>query len=204
MFAKLAMCLRHLLHMDRMKGYLGEKVFNNIFPTQVTMIAAQKPAQKFTRIFDGEIVGERIADSDSKVTPVMEKTMCPHPAKRDNKKIFQRGGNQSDKMWWVCKDCHARWRRYPMSKMLELEPDDDSEVSFGRHMGKKFLQLETEDPSYCKWVIQTYETDKTMCEGLQHLAEYLLHEEWEIAKLPKSKELLTTSEKLDMELDDLL
>ena len=205
--------IRQLENVDRLKHYLGDKVYKNLFPTEGNQV--QPPKERVvTRILDGEIVGRVLEkDSQSKKAPIMDKALCPHPPVRDGHKVMIRGGNQSqEKKWWTCRDCHTRWERHAMSEMDKNDflYDKHSIVTFGKYMGQPFHTVE-KDPSYCKWVIATYETEKTMCEGLTVLAEYLLSLEWEkVKEAPKAflsvgkNTKLTTEEKMDMELDDIV
>ena len=202
---KMVLIIKQLENVERLKVYLGDKVYKNLFPTEGNQVEAPKE-QVITRILDGEIVGRQLAQaSQSKKPARTEPALCPHPVTRDNKKVMIRGGNQSKtKKWWTCRDCHTRWERKAMTDVegQGILYDKHSLMVFGKYTGMTFSQVEKTDQDYCKWVIKTYETEKTMCEGLTAFAEYLLGQEWEKVKEKPQKH--STEEKLDMELDDLV
>ena len=200
-YVKLVLLMRHLENVNRLKHYFGANIWNNLFPS--TKAVEPPPKQKYTRVIDGELVGEQIADSESKFPAKVEQAMCQHPPTKDGLKIMRKGGNQSGKKWWTCQDCHARWNRYPLSRAETMEPDALAILTFGQHAGREFGQVETVDPDYCKWVLMTYEKEPTVCEGLKAFALYLLAKEWQAVPMGRPHNL-TTAEKLDMELDDLV
>ena len=93
---KVVLIIKQLENVERLKVYLGDKVYKNLFPTEGNQVEAPKE-QVITRILDGEIVGRQLAQaSQSKKPARTEPALCPHPVTRDNRKVMIRGGNQSE------------------------------------------------------------------------------------------------------------
>ena len=80
----------------------------------------------------------------------MDPSMCQHPA--ENMKA--RGNAKA--LWWFCEKCASRWARQAVAEVnLSLEPLNDDIVTFGKHMGKKYVEVYMTDPKYCEWVMES-------------------------------------------------
>jgi hypothetical protein len=76
----------------------------------------------------------------------------------------------------MCTKCASRWNRLEVAEVnASPEPMDDDVVTFGKHMGKKFVEVYMQHPDYCEWVMDTVAQADTFTPSaeLQRLAHFI-------------------------------
>ena len=185
MVNKLVRILLHLEAVDQTKAWLEDRVYDKLFKMGKSIITVQAK-EEVTRVINGEIVGKPLQPRKGKVPPTVEAAVCQHPLKRDGRPVMVRGGNQSDKKDWTCRDCHSRWERHSAEEWQERTGtvlSSEQIVLFGKYAGHTYQEV-LKDKTYCQWVVNTFEMDRSMCPGLEALALYLVEQEWQMAVDP--------------------
>ena len=135
------------------QAILGEKVYDAWFTVPMPQSVSQSSQPVVHRIIRGEAVGrqlERGAGPQDLKKATMDPSMCQHPV--ENMKA--RGNAKA--LWWFCEKCASRWNRLAVSQVNSCpEPLDDDIVTFGNHLGKKYVEVYMTDPKYCERVMET-------------------------------------------------
>ena len=102
--------------------------------------------------------------------------ICQHPAD----KMMIRGSSHQNKSW-LCTACQSRWERQALSDITGKFKDEPlrgtDPVTFGTHMGKQYHSLLILNPSYCSWVVKTYNESESSCPALKRFAMYIIEKE---------------------------
>ena len=134
---------------------------------------------EFTRVIGQELVGKPLPMGlGNKRLAVNDPLTCPHPdtamAPRGNAHMNVRG-EKIQVNWWICKLCNSRWDRQPIpAHQNPDEPQDSDRLTFGKHLGKTYLEVYNTEPNYCSWAIETVQHGEHPSKELRRLAEYLL------------------------------
>ena len=133
----------------------------------------------FTRVIGQELVGKPLPMGlGNKRLAVNDPLTCPHPdnamAPRGNAHTNVRG-DKIQVNWWTCKLCNSRWERQPIpAHQNPDEPQDSDRLTFGKHLGKTYLEVYNTEPQYCSWAIETVQHGDHPTKELQRLVDYLL------------------------------
>ena len=109
-----------------------------------------------TRILGEYVFGERLADSQSRLTPVCTFEDCHH---QDVDIVHS--GNSSQRKAFRCKACNGRWARYLCSDLTDLSylketPTGNHILRYGdKHFMKTYYEV-AQDKGYCRWTRQAY------------------------------------------------
>ena len=88
-----------------------------------------------------------------------------------------RGSSHNNKSW-LCKACQSRWERQALSdiqgKFKDKPLAGTDPVTFGTHLGKQYRAVLLTDPSFCSWVVKTYNQSQSNCPALKRFAKYII------------------------------
>ena len=137
----------------RTKAILGEKVYDAWFTVPMPQSVSQSSQPVVHRIINGQVVGrqlERGEGAKDRLKATMDPIMCQHPT--ENMKA--RGNAKA--LWWFCEKCASRWHRQAVSEVNQsVEPRTEDLITFGKHAGKKYVEVYMHEPKYCEWVMET-------------------------------------------------
>ena len=161
---------------------LGSETYKRIFQAQVRQTQTQQLTgvmsyPVFQRVIQGEAVGKEL--TRGRGNPTVAKELCDHPDAS-----MKRGANDNRKSgggikWWTCDLCKSRWERVPMATIapnMQETPKDTDILTQGRYMGSTYLDVITNDWTYCEWVVTTSQQETTI-KWLQHFALYILSQQ---------------------------
>ena len=157
----------------RNRAILGEKVYNSWFTAPMPEWVSEATQQVVHRVIKGQAVGRQLprgTGAKDLAKAHMDPTMCKHP---EDDMIIR--GNAKQR-WWMCTKCASRWNRLEVAEVnASPEPMDDDVVTFGKHMGKKFVEVYMQHPDYCEWVMHTVAQADTFTPSaeLQRLAHFI-------------------------------
>ena len=57
---------------------------------------------------------------------------------------------------------------------MKFDTQEQRTVHFGKHKGQTYEEMAINNPSYCEWVITTYEIEDEASYELKHFAAFLL------------------------------
>ena len=168
---KLLWVLRNFMMKNCTQAVLGREAYQRIFHRIKSSAEASRGI--VNRVINGEIVGKALPSNASLGAPVINlPEMCQHESR-----YMKTRGNRTTK-WWTCISCQSRWERRPLDMTPTTGPPTDTEVlTFGKFVGMTFLQTATMNPNYCKWILQTAESEGDSSPQLQRLAQYLVARE---------------------------
>jgi hypothetical protein len=158
---------------SKTRAILGEKVYDAWFTAPMPEWVSEMSQPVVLKVIRGQAVGRQLARGTGAVDLAkahMDPSMCQHP----EDSMIQRGN--AKQKWWLCTKCASRWNRLDVEQVnTNPEPLDDDVVTFGLHMGKKFVQVYMQEPGYCEWVMNTVaQADTVTCSpALQRLAHFI-------------------------------
>ena len=166
---KLMVILRVHDMKNKAMNMLGRNAYLRVF----NKISDQKQQDtKVNKVINREIVG-KVLDKPAQGPIITDPSLCEHPYNK-----MKRHGNKTTK-WWTCTECQTRFERKELEDLKPAGPMRDQDlVLFGMHVGKTYLQIYNEQPSYAQWVMQTAESGDSSPD-LARLARYLARKEQE-------------------------
>ena len=169
MTTKLCLVLRTFHHKEIATKLLGKEAFLRIF-RDIKYIKSERTEEHPTvwRIIDGFTVEEPMKPSTTKPAR-LPAADCHHPTGQ-----MQHRGN-GFKGWFTCLACNSRWVSHSVGYHTPMgNPTPEELVMFGKHKGKTFRWVTTNDENYCKWIVKAAEEEPESGEPLRRLARYLV------------------------------
>ena len=132
------------------QAVLGDRAYNRIFHQVRDMNTAASGTRQ--RIVQGQLVGRRLEDSTGKTQGGHDPRTCQH----EDQNMKARGNARQT--WWTCLRCGARWERMDLPASSATGPATVTTVmTSGRHAGKTFGEIFTEDQHYVQWAMMSVE-----------------------------------------------
>ena len=168
-FMRAAIGLRNMIGAENFKRLIGDEDLRRMANRETERQEAQvvRSAQIGNLRF---IFGERLTPYQGKATPTTHPEQCEHP----NEALRLQGNKFQHTVY--CQRCHARWLRTDLQNLaadLQMDPRDDSTLSYGKYCTWTYLEVYQRDPGYCNWTLQTAELGEAT-PALRHFAAYLM------------------------------
>ena len=113
-------------------------------------------------------------DKPGKHPPRVDPAICAHP----EGSMEPKGNNSKTEQgkWFICVMCQTRWIRRSL-KQSEGIPKDEDRLDFGCHIGQRYDYVYTNQFSYCRWAMRTFDADPSndLNKNLKRLSEYTQH-----------------------------
>ena len=177
-FARIQVMFKFLKSAWALQSMIGEANFKRLMgdddlKRMANRETQQREAQMVRSAMIGTvrfIFGERVTQYKGNPPPMLHPEQCNHP-----NEALKLQGNKVQRAVY-CQRCHARWLRTDLQNLaadLQMDPRDDSTLSYGKYCTWTYLEVYQRDPGYCNWTLQTAELGEAT-PALRHFAAYLM------------------------------